>query len=271
MPLALLAAGDTAAPLRALIYLACTQRQDGGFHQNFWINGEAYWQGIQLDETAFPVLLAGICTSEGAPGFRSSSDGTEGSQLPHPARPRHSTGTLGREQRLLALDAGSKHRRVDLAAAFAREAGRQSAAEYLEEYADFLEAHIEAWTVTTEGTLVAGIPRHFIRIHPVDVADPHADEDANHGVLLIRNQPPGASAAFPAKDVVDAGFLELVRYGVRAPGNPLIEDSLRVVDAILKVDTPLGLAGEGTITTAMDSGKMAAPSRVGEKDMPGRC
>jgi glucoamylase len=39
---------------------------------------------------------------------------------------------------------------------------------------------------------------------------------------------------------VDAGFLELVRYGIRKPCDPLIEDSLRVVDAVLKVDTPCG-------------------------------
>jgi glucoamylase len=39
---------------------------------------------------------------------------------------------------------------------------------------------------------------------------------------------------------VDAGFLELVRFGIRKPGDPLIEDSLRVVDALLKVETPLG-------------------------------
>jgi glucoamylase len=54
----LLAAGHTEVPLRALIYLACTQRPDGGFYQNFWIDGEPYWRGIQLDETAFPILLA---------------------------------------------------------------------------------------------------------------------------------------------------------------------------------------------------------------------
>jgi len=53
-----MAAGDTTTPLRALVYLACTQRPDGGFYQNFWINGEAYWQGIQLDEVAFPIVLA---------------------------------------------------------------------------------------------------------------------------------------------------------------------------------------------------------------------
>jgi glucoamylase len=44
----------------------------------------------------------------------------------------------------------------------------------------------------------------------------------------------------PAKEVVDAGFLEFVRYGVRRADDPLIVDSLRVVDAILKVETPSG-------------------------------
>jgi len=127
------------------------------------------------------------------------------------------------------------------AASFARERGHEATAQYLEEYADFLESHLEVWTVTTEGTLVPGIRRHYIRIHPVDINDPQPDEDPNRGTLLIRNQPPGApTAAFPAKDIVDAGFLELVRYGIRKPGDPLVEDSLRVVDAVLKVDTPFG-------------------------------
>src|SRR5262249_1801553 len=54
----LVASGNTELPLRALIYLACSQRPDGGFYQNFWIDGEPYWRGIQLDEVAFPILLA---------------------------------------------------------------------------------------------------------------------------------------------------------------------------------------------------------------------
>jgi hypothetical protein len=45
-------------PLRALIYLAVSQQQDGGFAQNFWVDGDPHWQGIQLDEVAFPILLA---------------------------------------------------------------------------------------------------------------------------------------------------------------------------------------------------------------------
>jgi glucoamylase len=45
---------------------------------------------------------------------------------------------------------------------------------------------------------------------------------------------------FPAAEIVDAGFLELVRYGIRRPGDPLIEDSLRVIDAALKTVFPAG-------------------------------
>ena len=55
---ALLASGESATPLRALIYLAVSQQEDGGFSQNFWVNGNPYWRGIQLDEVAFPILLA---------------------------------------------------------------------------------------------------------------------------------------------------------------------------------------------------------------------
>jgi len=126
------------------------------------------------------------------------------------------------------------------AASFASERGDAATATFLQQYADFLECHVEPWTVTTEGTLLPGIHRHFIRIHPVDVGNPEPNEDPNVGTLLVKNSAPGQRHQFPAKEIIDAGFLELVRYGIRQPGDPLIEDSLRVVDALLKVDTPLG-------------------------------
>jgi glucoamylase len=57
---------------------------------------------------------------------------------------------------------------------------------------------------------------------------------------MIRNRSPGAQYEFPAAEIVDGGFLELVRYGLRRAGDPLIEDSLRVIDQVLKVDFPTG-------------------------------
>lgn len=127
-------------------------------------------------------------------------------------------------------------------ACFARERGDETAARFLEEYADFLEAHVERWTVTSAGTFVDGVSRHYIRIHPVSVGDRSPDEDPDRGALTIANQPPGTALRVPAKDVVDAGFLEPVRYGIRCPDDPLIVDSLHVVDAVLKAQTPYGPA-----------------------------
>jgi glucoamylase len=237
----LLAAGNKTVPLRALIYLACTQRSDGGFYQNFWINGEAYWRGIQLDEVSFPIMLAWRLRQADALGnfdpWPMVLKATGYLIANGPATPQERwEENSGYSPSTLAANIAA----LICAALFCRERGHPETAQFLEEYADFLESHVEAWTVTTQGTLVPGIPRHYIRIHPVDVNDPQPDEDANHGLLAIRNRPPGAPWLFPAKDVVDAGFLELVRYGIRRPGDPLIEDSLRVVDAVLKVDTPCG-------------------------------
>ncbi len=126
------------------------------------------------------------------------------------------------------------------AAGFARRAGDEGSAGFVEEYADFLESRLESWTVTTEGTLVPGVPRHFVRIRPASVDDPIPEEGADLGRVRLPNLPPGSPTDFPASDVVDGGFLDLVRFGVRAASDPLVLDSLRVVDQVLRVDTPDG-------------------------------
>ncbi len=237
----LLAAGNTETAFRALVYLAASQQPDGGFPQNFWISGAPYWRGIQLDETAFPILLAWRLRRENTlQGFdpysmvlRAASylirNGPATQQDRWEEAGGYSPSTLAAS--IVALLC---------AACFARERGDEATAKFLEDYADFLECHIESWTVTAESILVPDISRHFIRIHPVDVYNACPDEDPNHGILTIANRPPGTRREFPAREIVDAGFLELVRYGIRKPDDPLIVDSLRVVDALLKVETPVG-------------------------------
>ena len=78
------------------------------------------------------------------------------------------------------------------------------------------------------------------RIRWFEVDNPHTEEDPNRGSVKIANRRPGTTQVFPAKEIVDAGFLELVRYGIRKAYDPIIVDSLRVVDAVLKVETPAG-------------------------------
>jgi len=46
-------------------------------------------------------------------------------------------------------------------AEFLEDRGDKSSAEFVRDYADFLETHIERWTVTTQGTLVPGTKRHY--------------------------------------------------------------------------------------------------------------
>jgi glucoamylase len=237
----LLAAGNTEQPLRALIYLASAQRADGGFYQNFWIDGAPYWQGIQLDAVALPIILAWQLHQAralrnfdpyamvlGAAGYLIR----EGPATPQDRWEENS----GYSPSTLAANIAA----LTCAACFAADRGDEATAQFIHEYADFLERHVEGWTVTSDVALVPGISRHFIRIHPVDPRDFEPNENPNVGVLALHNRPPGATFAFPAKDIVDAGFLDLVRYGIRAPGDPLIVDSLRVIDAVLQVDTPLG-------------------------------
>jgi glucoamylase len=237
----LLAAGNRVTPLRALIYLATIQHPDGRFPQNFWIDGTAYWGGIQLDEVAFPILLAWRLYRENAlanfdpyPLIKRGA-GYLVQHGPATAQERWEECSGYSPSTLAACIAA-----LVSAACFLRDRGEADTAHFLEEYADFLFSHTRSWTVTNEGDLVPGISRHFIRILPVSAEDVAPNEDTDHLLLSIKNHPPDAPLRIPARNVVDAGFLELVRYGVMKPDDPLILDSLRVVDSVLKVDTPAG-------------------------------
>ena len=236
---AMLAAGDTVAPLRALIFLAVSQQLDGGFAQNFSVDGTPRAPGIQLDEVAFPVLFAWQLER-----MKMLQDFD-----PYPMIKRAATylvthGPVTGQERWEETSGYSPSTLAACIAAlvgaggFARNREDEDSARFLEEYADFLESHIEDWTVTTDGSLVPGITRYYMRIQPEDVNNQNPVSDPNSKILKIANGPPGVEDSFPARNVVDAGFLQLVRYGIRAPDDPLILDSLKVVDAMLKVETP---------------------------------
>src|SRR5262249_16468705 len=161
----LLAAGDTTTPLRALIYLACSQKADGGFPQNFWVNGEPYWSGIQLDEVAVPVMLAWRLRKAGA-----LADFDPYPMVRSAARYLIEHGCVTPQERweensgLSPSTLASNIAALVCASVFAAERGDEATSRYLGEYADFIESHVEAWTVTNNGVLVPGIKRHYIRI-----------------------------------------------------------------------------------------------------------
>ncbi len=239
--LGLLAAGNTAAPLRTLVYLATRQEEDGSFPQNFWVDGKAFRNGIQLDEVAFPVLLARRLSQlqllghfnprvmvDRAVSFLLHSGPVTGQERWEEAS-GYSPSTLA-----------STISAFICAAAFARGAHHEEKAAFLESYADFLRAHLEEWTVTTEGSLVPGSTRYFVRLNPAKPGEAAYPGSVNRAELKLSSQPPGAPNSYPARDIVDAGFLQLVRYGILAADDPIITESLQVIDAVLKVETPAG-------------------------------
>jgi glucoamylase len=236
--IALLATGQTGTPLRALIWLAAIQRPDGGFPQNSWIDGEAYWSGVQLDEIAAPILLAWRLHSEGTslglfdPSvmiFRAAAylirQGPVTEQERWEENGGYSPSTLAAVIAALVC-----------AAEFAKQHGETGTADFILDHADWLAAHIEEWTVTTRGESVSGFQRHYIRINPTDpqAPDPHADP--NMTVLAVAN----GGRLHPARNVVGGDFLQLVRLGIRAANDPIVLDSVAVIDHILKRNLPQG-------------------------------
>jgi glucoamylase len=111
---------------------------------------------------------------------------------------------------------------------------------FLEEFADWVERHLEDWTVTNNGVLDPEIKRHYMRIRPPESGEAYACEDCGKETIHLNNRPPGTRSEFEAREIIDAGFLELVRYGVRRADDPLVVDSLNVVDKIIKRNLPQG-------------------------------
>ena len=238
---ALLACGRIDTALRALVYLACTQRPDGGFSQNFWIDGTAYWSGIQLDEVAFPIILAwrlwkldGLGDFDVFP-FVERAAGFLVRYAPITQQERWEENAGYSPSTLAAVIAG-----LICAADLARNARAVEIAGFLETYADWLEAHLDEWTTTDDGVLLPGVKRHYMRIRPPAAGEPFHNPSLQPGYIHINNRQPDEQQDFDARTVIDGGFLELVRYGIRRADDPLMVDSLKVVDAVLKYETPYG-------------------------------
>jgi glucoamylase len=234
---ALLATGQTSTPLRALVWLAAMQRPDGSFPQNSWINGQAYWTGLQLDQVALPMLLARRLHEYESLGlFNPRTMNVRAAAYlilrgPVTGQDRWEE-NAGYSPSTLAVVIAA----LVSTAQWAKELGITKAADFIFTYADWLAAHIEEWTVTTRGELVEGFPRHYIRINPADANTPDPHPDPNTTMIQLAN----GAGLHPARDVVGGDFLHLVRFGIRAADDPIVRESIEVIDRVIKHDLPQG-------------------------------
>ncbi len=236
------AAGATGDAIRILHYLEVTQEADGRWPQNMWLDGRPYWNGLQMDEAAFPILLVDLLRRE-APGALGdlkrwwpmvlNAAGFIACNGPVTQQDRWEE-DAGYSPFTLAVEVAGLLAAADLAEAV----GQSDVAAYLRDLADTWNESIERWTYSTNGDLARqiGVDGYYVRIAP-----PESDYAASptEGFVPIKNRPPGEGNE-RSSHIISPDALSLVRFGLRAPDDPRILNTIKVIDALLRVKLPQG-------------------------------
>jgi len=238
----LLAANAHSDARRVLNYLMVTQEADGHWSQNMWLNGSPYWFGIQMDQTALPIMLVDLVNREtklsGAdllhfwPMIRKAAgflvkNGPITRQDRWEENAGYSTFTLAVEISALLI-----------AAEYAELNNEPQLAEFFKQTADSWNSSIERWTYVTGSDLAkfVGVEGYYVRISSKEITDSDYPET---DLLTISNRPPGENIC-PANEMVSPDALALVRFGLRAADDPRILNTIKVLDATLKLEGPYG-------------------------------
>ena len=231
---ALLAAGDVAGARRAVGYLFERQQKDDGcFPQNSNVDGTEKWTNLQLDQAAFPIVLAwqvgrrdkATYLNHIKPAVRCIlENGPETPQERWENQGGWSPATIASEIAGLVT-----------AAAIARANGEGGTADGWLATADEWQQKVDGWTVTTNGPYSS--QAYYLRLTKEavpdgGVPDPNAGTPYNIGDSGPDN--------VDQRRVTDPSYLELVRLGVKPWNHPAIRSTLGVVDQRLGVDTPNG-------------------------------
>jgi glucoamylase len=227
--------------LRILNYLVSTQQRDGSWSQNMWLSGEIFWRGVQVDQTALPLLIIDKCIQN---------------NLIDPKRMNRYWPLIKKAITFLAINGpftdqdrweeekgftpftvATSIAGMLVAADIAEINNDKQLATFCRETADNWNDNIENWLYAT-GTKLAkelGVDGYYIRTNPFYEipAAKLGDRTVN-----LRNLETGQE--LPATEVVSVDALALVRFGLRAANDPRILNTVKVIDAKLKVETPAG-------------------------------
>ncbi|CAN5500636.1 glucodextranase DOMON-like domain-containing protein [soil metagenome] len=225
---ALLTDGDLATARAATRFLFLNQQQpDGSMPRNSLVNGKLAPDSFntQLDEVAYPILMAqqsGLADDavlwphiQAAAAYLISHGPSYGPER-WEEQSGYSPSTIAAE--IAGLVAG---------AAIAQRHGDASDARVWLATADAYQRNIKNWTVTTTGSL--STDPYFIRLSKT--GDPNAAITYNVG---------NGGTTLDQRSVIDAGFLELVRLGELPANDPVVANSLKVVDTTISKPTASG-------------------------------
>lgn len=227
---ALLAANQLHDVRNILAHLIASQRGDGHWPQNYFPHGEPYWLGIQLDESAFPVLLAAKLAELGEKELPGTAQMVRAA-----ARFLARTGPTSPQDRWEENPGVSPFTLAVAIAALVAAAPWLTATErdYALSLADDWNDRLESWCYVRDTPLARqrGVAGYYVRIASPDSSG-HID-----GRVQLRNR---AGESISAATLVSLDFSYLVRLGLRSARDPRVQDTIRIVDEILKVDTPSG-------------------------------
>jgi glucoamylase len=220
------AIGDRATANRLLDYLfRVQQKADGSFPQNSWVDGRPIGGGLQMDQVALPLILAyQLDRTERRTWARHIkpaadfilSHGPRTEQDRWEEKPGYSPATIAAEIAGLVCAAEIATLNGD----------KPTAKKYLAAADDWAQ-NVEKWTVTKGGD----VKGYYLRVTE--------NQDPNDGAPMEINS---SSRIMDERRILDAGFLELVRLGIKGPRDPLIVESLALIDQMIKVQTPFGEA-----------------------------
>ena len=238
----LLAVGAHALAVRVLEYLRATQEMDGRWPQNTWLDGTQYWGGVQMDECALPILLVDMAERAGAlegdplrdywPMVRAAA-GFVGRTWPGTGQDRWEEDSGFTPYTLGAEIAG-----LLVAAEMAARVGEGLAARFLRDTADAWNASLDEWLFARGSALARemGVDGFYVRIAPDTSPLAGAQLD---GTVVVKNRPENESR-YPADALVSPDALALVRFGLREAADPRIEQTVKVIDAVLRRELPAG-------------------------------
>ncbi|HEY6451212.1 MAG TPA: glycoside hydrolase family 15 protein [Steroidobacteraceae bacterium] len=227
---ALLSANKLMEARHILAHLIATQVRDGRWPQNYFPSGQAFWTGTQLDEAAFPVLLAAK--------LRELGD----AELPGTAQMvRAATAFVARTGPSSEQDRWEENPGVSPFTLAVAVSALIAAAPWLvpaerkraEELADDWNERLESWCYVRGTALAAqlGVTGYYVRIDTPDKSGALA------GWVALRNR---NGEDIMGSALVSMDFSYLVRLGLRRASDTRIQDTIKVVDRILRVQTPSG-------------------------------
>ena len=220
--------GDRTTASELVNFLFSRQQQaDGSMPRNSLLNGKLAPDsfGTQLDEASYPIIMAYQLGMTDSSLYQNHIKPAANFVIGH--GPSFGVERWEEQSGYSPSTIAAEIAGLVAAADIAKVNGDTQSANVWLGVADDWQRSVEGWTVTTNGPLATH--PYFIRLSKT--GDPNATISYDLG---------NGGPTLDQRSVIDAGFLELVRLGLKPANDTAVTESLPVVDATIETNTSSG-------------------------------